>query len=399
MRKGKGFSFIHCADLHLDSQFKGVSAWDDAWAAQMRGSTFTALDRMVSLAKERDVDFIVVAGDTFDSDQRSVRAQFRFRDAMETLGVPCYLACGNHDPLDGWSDAISLPGNVHRFSAQGETVPFERDGSVLVAISGISYPRRDVREDLSTHLHPEPGVFNIAVLHCNVGSSDHEAYSPTTIDVLQSRGFDYWALGHVHERRVVSTEPHIVYPGNTQGRHVNEPGRKGCHVVTVDQGMVIGLEFVELAAFEWRRVRVDISGHPTLDSLTDSVRIEGKGVIAELEFVGRGPLDNVLRAPDAAREVAKRICDESGSRLARFKLSTRPPLDLEAMSGGHDLMAEILRTADGMRDASSVIERLKGVEGASRFKDWLDGFSEQELLDMVEDAALLLADRLLEEGE
>ena len=399
MGKDGDLTFIHCADLHLDSQFKGLAVKDDHWAKEMRESTFIALEHMVEAARSKKVDLVVLAGDVFDSDERSVRAQFRFRDAMSRLGedgIPCYIACGNHDPLEDWKDSVRLPENVHRFSAAGDAVRFRKNGKESAHITGVSYPVRDVHEDLSPYLSPDDRLFSIAVLHCNVGSDDHAPYSPTTKEVLIKRGFDYYALGHVHGRGILNERPHIVYPGNTQGRHVNERGVKGCYHVTVRGGVVSAMEFIPLSPFIWGRCEVDITGHPSLDSLIDSTDLSQAGNILELEFVGRGPLDSELRDHDKAEDFASLICSRSGARLARFRVKTRPELDLESLRQGKDLLASIMRTAGGS-EVDDVRDHLKRLPGANRFRKWIDAIDDDELAEIVDEASLLLADRLLED--
>ncbi len=399
MGKDGDFTFIHCADLHLDSQFKGLAIKDDHWAKEMRESTFIALERMVDIARSKNVDLVVLAGDIFDSDERSVRAQFRFRDAMSRLGeenIPCFIACGNHDPLEDWKDSVRLPENVHRFSAAGDAVKIRKNGKELAHVAGISYPVRDVREDLSPYLSPDDELFSIAVLHCNVGNDDHAPYSPTTKEILLQRGFDYYALGHVHGRGILNERPHIVYPGNTQGRHVNERDVKGCYLVTVRGGAVSTMDFIPLSPFIWGRYEVDITGHTSLDSLIDTNDLSQAGNILELEFVGRGPLDSELRDHEKAEDLASLICSRSGARLARFKVKTRPELDLESLRQGKDLLASILRTAEG-REVNDTRAELKALPGALRFKRWIDAIEDDELSEIVEEASLLLADRLLED--
>jgi len=94
---GSKFSFIHCADLHLDSPFEGLQQVAPALARLLRDPTFQAFDQVINLALEHRVDFIIVAGDVYDGADRSLRAQLRFRDALARAawgvlrrGRPCH---------------------------------------------------------------------------------------------------------------------------------------------------------------------------------------------------------------------------------------------------------------------------------------------------------------------
>ncbi len=123
------FSFLHCADLHLDSPFEGIHAAAPEIAAVLREATFQALDQIVDLARREQVDFIIVAGDVHDGENRSLRAQLRFRDALRKAGeagIHCFIAHGNHDPLSGWEAHLTMPAQARRFGGQGvECFPVE----------------------------------------------------------------------------------------------------------------------------------------------------------------------------------------------------------------------------------------------------------------------------------
>ncbi len=77
---------------------------------------------------------------------------------------------------------------------------------------------------------------------------------------LIGKGYDYWALGHVHARSVLSQAPWVVFTGNLQGRHVNEPGPKGATLLTVRDGAIAAAEHVDLDVVRWAHLRVDLSG-------------------------------------------------------------------------------------------------------------------------------------------
>ena len=148
------FSFIHAADLHLDSPFATLSPNNPDLAAMLRSGTFEAFDKVMQLCLEKRVDFLLVAGDIYDGADRSLRAQVKFRDGLKRLseaGIRSFVVYGNHDPLDGWSSTLEWPPSVHLFGDHVETLEVKRNGSLLACIQGISYPKRD-RFLLSSHL-------------------------------------------------------------------------------------------------------------------------------------------------------------------------------------------------------------------------------------------------------
>ena len=213
--------FIHAADLHIDSPLRGLEVYDGAPVERLRRATRESLENLVALAIEKSVDFVIVAGDLFDGKWPDMAtgvwtaSQFW---RLDRAGIPVYLIRGNHDAASQVREAVRWPGCVREFSVDSPETLIDED-------LGARYPDRIDR------------LFNIGVLHTSLnGHPDHDTYAPTHEDVLRARRYDYWALGHVHSRRIVSEAPWIVYPGNTQGRHIRETGPRGCVLVTVDAG-------------------------------------------------------------------------------------------------------------------------------------------------------------------
>src|SRR5690606_39288650 len=113
--------FIHTADLHLGSPFSGMKGLKkDQWQ-WVKDSTYAAFDRLIDYAIKEMPDFVLIAGDIYDGEDRSIRAQHRFQQGMERLadaGVPVVLGYGNHDHLSGQWVRFELPGNVHVFGPE-----------------------------------------------------------------------------------------------------------------------------------------------------------------------------------------------------------------------------------------------------------------------------------------
>ena len=236
------FRFIHAADLHIDSPLVGLTARSESFAKRVDNASREAFDNLVSLAREERCNFIVIAGDLFDGEWRDYRTGLFFVDRMRRLkdaGIQVFIVLGNHDAENRFARRLEFSDNVRVLSADKvETVLLEDIG---VAVHGRSFPRRDVTENLAATYSPAlAGLLNIGVLHtaCN-GRDGHELYAPCTVDELVNRGYDYWALGHVHKYEILNEDPPVVFAGNLQGRHVRESGPKGAVLVTVDDGRVV----------------------------------------------------------------------------------------------------------------------------------------------------------------
>lgn len=300
------FSFLHAADIHLDSPLKGLESYPDAPVEQIRGAARRAFDNLVELAIAEAVAFVLLAGDLYDGEWKDYNTGLYFINRMGRLraaGIPVFLVSGNHDAASQISRALNLPDNVTLFShRQVETRLLEHLG---VAIHGRSFAARAVNEDLSRdYPQGDPALFNIGLLHTSLnGRPGHEPYAPCTLEALRSKGYQYWALGHVHQREEIAREPWVVFPGNLQGRHIREPGAKGATLVSVAEGRVVAVAARELDVLRWRHCRLDLGRCVKAEALLELVRgafaaarqdADGRPLAVRLELTGATPLHGRL---------------------------------------------------------------------------------------------------------
>lgn len=260
----KGIRFIHTADLHLGSPFTGLQGLQREQWQKLKDSTLEAFDRLISYALEQLPDFVLIAGDIYDGEDRSLRAQHRFQQGMEKLdkvGVPVILCHGNHDHLSGKWTRFELPPNVHTFGSEVSQIRLDIRG-MRVAVTGFSYGERHVEESMVKDYPDADGTeaFHIGMLHGSLeGEKAHAVYAPFTKRQLVEKNYDYWALGHIHLRQQLHEEPAIVYPGNLQGRHRGESGPKGFYEVELSKTST-QLRFVQTSVLQFDDITVDCSG-------------------------------------------------------------------------------------------------------------------------------------------
>jgi DNA repair exonuclease SbcCD nuclease subunit len=257
------FKFIHTADIHLDSPQHKLDKYEGAPADAFRLATRRAFENLVQLAIKQKAAFVLIAGDLFDGDWKDYNTGLYFVAQMARLRdarIPVFIVAGNHDAANKITKTLRLPENVTTFPTE-KPATFRVD-AVNVAIHGQGFSSPVVRKDLSAgYPKPEVGYFNIGLLHsCLTGREGHEPYAPCSPEGLRGKGYDYWALGHVHRREVVQDDPPIVFPGNTQGRHARETGPKGCMLVTVEDSGLIDLQFQSTDVVRWVTADVDAQG-------------------------------------------------------------------------------------------------------------------------------------------
>ncbi len=287
------FTFLHAADIHLDSPLKNLAVREEAPVETIRGAARRAFDNLIELAVVEEVDFLLLAGDLYDGSWKDYNTGLFFIDRMRRLrkaGIPVFLVSGNHDAASRITRALRLPDNVtHLSSRSPQTIQLEDLG---VAIHGQSYPRRAVSENLAlAYPDPVPDLFNIGLLHTALtGRPGHEPYAPCTRDELIHKEYDYWALGHIHQREEVCRDPWIVFPGNLQGRHIRETGAKGATLVRVEHGQVAEVEFRELDVVRWSFLRLDCG-----DIHSEGELLEQAGTVFQQEADSAGGRPLMLR--------------------------------------------------------------------------------------------------------
>ncbi|EAD2806679.1 exonuclease SbcCD subunit D [Listeria monocytogenes] len=259
----KEIQFLHMADLHLDSPFIGLSTLPQPLFSAIQESTFQSLERITTVAIKEAVDFVLIAGDIYDSEDQSVRAQARFAKEMKRLeaaNIPVFMIHGNHDFLEKHKEKLALPSNVHVFSEQVEVMSHKTATGVSVNIYGFSYNERHIRSSrVGEYKIQGDADFHIALLHGSEVSSseEHDVYAPFRVQEISKKGFDYWALGHIHKRQLLAESPSIYYPGNIQGRNRKESGEKGASIVTLSEASTT-IDFIGTSPIIWEEAVITL---------------------------------------------------------------------------------------------------------------------------------------------
>jgi len=354
------FTFLHAADIHLDSPLRGLEGYADAPVAQLRQATRRAFDNLIDLAIEEQAAFVLLSGDLYDGDWKDYNTGLFFIDRISRLrkeNISVFLASGNHDAASQITKVLRLPDNVHLFSTkQPETVTIE---ALRVAVHGRGYHTRALTENIARN-YPQalPHHLNIGLLHTSLtGRQGHEPYAPCSLDDLKAKGYDYWALGHVHTREEVSQSPWIVFPGNVQGRHIHEAGAKGATLVRVDEGRIAAVEHRDLDVLRWSLCQVDLTDCATMDQAidavrqtmgTEQVRAEGRPLAIRLQLIGKSPLHAELHRNSAAlTEECRGLAAGLGEMwLEKVQFATQRPVALAADLGEETPMADLIRAVE-----------------------------------------------------
>lgn len=370
--------FIHCADIHLDTPLQGLAEYPGAPLAEIRNATRRAFEKVLDAALAEKLDFLVIGGDLYDTGLKSFESALYFNAQMNRLkdaGIDVYLIHGNHDAASKLIKQVRPPDNVHVFRAS-EPQTF-RIPELHVALHGQSFSTPEITDDLALQYPPSvPGFFNIGILHTNLsGISEHANYAPCSLDTLKNKGYQYWALGHVHNRQILCSDPYIVFPGNVQGRHGKEPGEKSCELVTVSDAGAVSLQTISTSVVPWTEIEIDAGGCATAEEVYDKLRARFEEVIAQskeritaVRLLITGLTDahaELNRDPEEVRNEAISLANECGGGLLwieRVRVATLPRLDRAALLTRDDPFGEVLRSLASMRADPGTLGQLGAVE-------------------------------------
>lgn len=374
--------FIHTADIHLDSPMCGLASYQNAPTQALRGASRAAFTRLIDAAIDEAVDFMVIAGDLYDGNWRDYNTGHFFVREMGRLnqaGIAVYLLYGNHDAESEMTRRLTLPANVHLFDARKPVT--HRIEGLRVALHGRSFKEAATTENLAAG-YPSPlaGWLNIGVLHTALeGYAAHARYAPCSLAELQAKGYDYWALGHVHEHAVLSESPWVVFPGNLQGRHIREAGPRGAVLVTASEAGIQSVERLIVDVLRWQRLEVDVSGAADLSGVLaltglalEQLLLAQSGyqpLALRVSICGRTPAHGALFGLEAQlrEELLAQAAALGAERLwiEKLKLETTPALDAAQVGARADaiadlqaLLAELPADADFMRSLAADLQQL-----------------------------------------
>jgi DNA repair exonuclease SbcCD nuclease subunit len=416
------FKFIHAADIHLDSPLRGLSRYESAPVESIRSACRRAFINLIDLAIEEQVAFVLLVGDIYDGDWKDYSTGIFFSQQIGRLGqhnIQVYAVLGNHDAANKMTKALESPANLHILSHK--KVEQLRIDELSVLINGQSFGKQHIPENLANGFPlAEKGVFNIGLLHTSLdGREGHAVYAPCTPDDLHSKGYQYWALGHVHKQEFVSQQPWIVFPGCIQGRHIRETGAKGCVLVSVDSDEVTAVEPVALDVLRWELCRIDVSTAEDLTELLELTRqaisqaleaADGRTLAIRIRLEGASKIADELAAyPEQLEQQIKALGAEMAGGdlwIERIENTVAAKLDLDSALADDSTLARLLQDILSTRDAAD-IEGMEAVLNELRQKIPAEALSNDSALNLgqketlkrlIEEAKQMLIGRLLVAG-
>ncbi|EAG6100386.1 exonuclease SbcCD subunit D [Listeria monocytogenes] len=408
----KEIQFLHMADLHLDSPFIGLSTLPQPLFSAIQESTFQSLERITTVAIKEAVDFVLIAGDIYDSEDQSVRAQARFAKEMKRLeaaNIPVFMIHGNHDFLEKHKEKLALPSNVHVFSEQVEVMSHKTATGVSVNIYGFSYNERHIRSSrVGEYKIQGDADFHIALLHGSEVSSseEHDVYAPFRVQEISRKGFDYWALGHIHKRQLLAESPSIYYPGNIQGRNRKESGEKGASIVTLSEASTT-IDFIGTSPIIWEEAVITLPENSEINAFyRETTKLlesyQGRSHSYFLHIIVKMENKQKIDTNDWLQMLQEEVEITDNTFVWIHKLTTEITNQSNSQTWYESHLAgeEIKHSFETLQDESAFYQAVEALYLESGVSRYLDDLSEIDRERLLQDALMELGRTLAEvEGD
>ncbi|ECW8240838.1 exonuclease SbcCD subunit D [Listeria monocytogenes] len=408
----KEIQFLHMADLHLDSPFIGLSTLPQPLFSAIQESTFQSLERITTVAIKEAVDFVLIAGDIYDSEDQSVRAQARFAKEMKRLeaaNIPVFMIHGNHDFIEKHKEKLALPSNVHVFSEQVEIMSHKTATGVSVNIYGFSYNERHIRSSrVGEYKIQGDADFHIALLHGSEVSSseEHDVYAPFRVQEISKKGFDYWALGHIHKRQLLAESPSIYYPGNIQGRNRKESGEKGASIITLSEASTT-IDFIGTSPIIWEEAVITLPENSEINAFyRETTKLlesyQGRSHSYFLHIIVKMENKQKIDTNDWLQMLQEEVGITDNTFVWVHKLTTEITNQSNSQTWYESHLAgeEIKHSFETLQDESAFYQAVEALYLESGVSRYLDDLSEIDRDRLLQDALMELGKTLAEvEGD
>ncbi|MBO1306641.1 DNA repair exonuclease [Enterococcus sp. 669A] len=315
--------FLHAADLHLDRSFEGLIEVADSFQPYLLQANQKMLTNLVDTAIQEAVDFVLLAGDTFHQNRPTLKTQRYFFAEMERLNqaeIPVFMNFGNHDYYQAERYWFTFPDNVVLFTQEAvETKRFTTKKGEQAAVTSFSFQHPLIEQEMIDQFPTKTSdAFQIGMYH-----GGQMPYAPFTLSKLMEKGYDYWALGHIHVPQILSEQPWIVYPGTPQGHTQKETQLAGVKIVE-NIGGTTTVRSVEIAAVQWQKQQVSLArvrNNPQLfQAVKEQVQIM-QPTLLQIELTDGEALGAELAYQAASDELRSALQEELPEHIFLWQLT------------------------------------------------------------------------------
>lgn len=303
---------LHISDIHFGAKFLNK---DPKIRQLLIDESYKTFDQVINYVLGNDVKGLLISGDLFDGDYRSLRAEKYLIDTFEMLssyGIKVFYSLGNHDSNITFKNGFlrELPSNVIIFN-EAKPTSYLLEDEVYIHSCGhqSSVENRNLVKKFPS---AKEGYYNIGLLHCSIVSNikDNDLYLPTKVEDLESKNYDYWALGHIHKGSKVGKN--IYYSGSLYGLSSKETGNKGGLLINFEDRRC-SVKFIDFSTINYETIVIDLqedsieNEYELLNILDQRLELFKKKIVLKLVLTGETPLYSFLKEAVHREEILSEI--------------------------------------------------------------------------------------------
>ncbi len=349
------FSFIHTADIHLGRAFADI---DYELSPEQKNIINTAheeaLGELCDFAIDKEVDFVLIAGDTFDDCEHDLHSRlvlYNFLKRLETNEIGVYIVPGNHDPENSYTKELGFKTSEY-VKIFGVNIPSKtlviknRAGEEAAVIYPFGFKTTEYPASPCRVLEKAKSkdLFNIGLIHCDRSGGDKNVYAPCSEKELLDLGYDYYALGHIHKPDLGEK---IVYPGTIQARSRKDTGEHGFCYVNVDNNSIVSNEFVKCDKVRYYNLTVSVTGDETEIETIEKIQLQigelSRGV--KLVIINL-TLEGVCGYKKPENNILKTELSNAGVIISGVENNSVIDMDVDLIKSSGGVLAQILSAAD-----------------------------------------------------
>ena len=278
IKGSEGMKFVHIADTHFDSPFVNLSD-REGFGDLRRLDQRRVFRKIVDYVKDSQIPYLFISGDLYENKfVKKSTIQYVNNLFEEIANTKIFITPGNHDPFlkNSYYSQYRWSDNVKIFGSKMEKVSFDE-----VDIYGFGFDNFYCDGCGVENLCIEnPNKINILVVHGTLNGAvlKDNNYNPISEKVLEDKGFDYVALGHIH-KLYYNDIPNqkIVYPGSTVSMGFDELGEHGMIVGDVHKeknNSNVNLQFISLDDKRFVEREIDVTNILSIEELIEKINKE-----------------------------------------------------------------------------------------------------------------------------
>lgn len=258
-------NITHIADVHLEKKLTDCS-YPSKFAKERRLEAWLSLSRLLSIVES---DFVLISGDLFESQYFTQASLYKLYDILSNHPDKNIIICpGNHDPAYSYTKE-SLPNNVKIFTR--DKLDYFEFSDHRTRVYGIAW-EKSFYDEIDLNVNLDRSFINVLCLHGDLYSNSGYMYiNPSK---LESLGFDYVALGHIHKADRISDT--IYYSGSFEPMHFKDLGEKGYLNVSLDKGYR-EVEFVDFSYRKFLQTDLILTPEISENELLDMIKALSTG--------------------------------------------------------------------------------------------------------------------------